>query len=82
MTKEEYLKQVEEEKINLDRLGIFIGRISFIPFTSGCYADGDVWIIYKTGERQNVVVVKEGSENEIFETMYKLTKGMVKQLDC
>jgi hypothetical protein len=79
MTKEDYLKQVEKEKINLDELGIMIGRISSIPFTTGCYVDGEVWVIYKTGERQNVVVVKEGSENEIFETMYRLTKGMEKQ---
>lgn len=81
MTKEEYVNKIEQEKINLDKLGIVIGRTSIIPFTTGCYKDGDVWKIYKTGERQNVVVVKEGSENEIFETMYRLTKGMLKQLD-
>lgn len=74
MTKEEYLKQVEKEKINLARLGIIIGRTSIIPFTTGCYKDGDVWKIYTTGERQNVVVVKEGSESEIFETMYRLRR--------
>ena len=45
----------------------------------GCYQDQGIWKIYKVGERQNFVVVKEGNEEEIFETMYKVTKGMLKQ---
>jgi hypothetical protein len=79
MTREEYEKKIEEEKINLDNLQIVIGRVSNVPYTTGCYKDGELWKIYKVGERQNFVVVKEGNEEEIFETMYKVTKGMLKQ---
>lgn len=79
MTREEYEQKIEEEQINLDRLQIIIGRISKTPYTTGCYKDGELWEIYKVGERQNFVVVKEGNEDEIFQTMYRVTKGMLKQ---
>lgn len=79
MTRDEYEKKVRENGINLDRLNIVIGRITNIPDSMGCYQDQGIWKIYKVGERQNFVVVKEGNEEEIFETMYKVTKGMLKQ---
>ncbi|MBT2730755.1 hypothetical protein J7E63_28500 [Bacillus sp. ISL-75] len=79
MTKEEYEKRIQNENINLDKLQIVIGSVSNVPYTTGCYRDGDFWKIYKVGERQNLVVVREGNEDEIFESMYKVTKGLLKQ---
>ena len=43
----------------------------------GCFQDQELWKIYNIGERQNFVVVEEGNEEDIFESMYKLTLGMI-----
>ncbi len=79
MTKEEYEKRIHNENINLDKLQIVIGNVTNVPYTTGCFKDGEIWKIYKVGERQNLVVVREGNEDEIFESMYKVTKGLLKQ---
>jgi hypothetical protein len=77
MTRDEYEKKVRENGINIDALHIVIGRITNIPDSMGCYQDQGIWKIYKVGERQNLVVVEEGNEADIFESMYKLTLGMI-----
>ncbi len=77
MTKEELLNYVKENNIDLKKHKIFIGSRSNIPYSMGCYEDGGKWLIYEVGERQNISVIKEGSEEEIFKHFYYKIRGRV-----
>ncbi len=77
MTKMELLNYVKENKIDLEKHNIFIGSRSNIPYSMGCYEEAGKWIIYEVGERQNISVVKEGSEEEVFKHMYYKIRGRI-----
>ncbi|MEY2195376.1 hypothetical protein AB7942_21960 [Neobacillus sp. BF23-41] len=75
MTNEEYEKRVEKGNINLNELKIVIGMVSNVPFTTGCFKEGCLWKIYMVGERQDLDIVQQGTEEEIFDVMYSITES-------
>ena len=79
MTSEEYEKRVEKENINLNELQIVIGMVSNVPYTIGCFREGDFWEIYMIGERQDLDIVQRGLEEEIFDLMYSITESRRKR---
>ena len=79
MTNEEYEKRVEKENINLNELQIVIGMVSNVPYTIGCFREGCLWKIYMVGERQDLDIVQQGTEEEIFDVMYSITESRRKR---
>lgn len=75
MNRNEYEKKIEELGINLKRLRIVIGEKTIVPYSTGCYCEGDKWFLYYVGERQNLSVTDEGTEEEIFKYLYMITLG-------
>ncbi|HEX9062314.1 MAG TPA: hypothetical protein VF941_19255 [Clostridia bacterium] len=82
MLKDEFMKKIKDENIMLDRLDVVIGETTNVPFSLGCYKEGNVWKIYRIGERQNFSIIKFGKEEEIFDEMYSLIKGKIKFMQC
>ncbi len=78
MLQSEFMKKVADEKINLDKLNVVIGRTTNVPFSLGCFKEDSVWKIYEVGERQDFGIISEGSEDEIFDKMYRLIMGEIK----
>lgn len=72
MKKEEFL--LKWDKKILERYNIVIGRKTNVPYSTGCYQDGEKWFIYKVGERQNLVVVQQGVEDEIITTLNEIVE--------
>lgn len=81
MLKDEFMKKISSENINLDRLDVVIGRVTNIPFSLGCYEENDIWKIYKVGERQNFRIVLTGSEDIVFDKMYNLIKAKIEMIN-
>lgn len=79
MTHAEYLSKIKDGGINLERLNIVIGRKTNIPYSKGCYQENDIWYFYDVNERQDLVITKTGTEDEIFSYLYLITKALLKQ---
>ena len=56
-----------------------MGRKTNVPYSTGCYQDGDKWFIYKVGERQNLMVVEQGTEDEIITTLNEIVEAKREQ---
>ncbi|MBD7912078.1 hypothetical protein [Clostridium cibarium] len=79
MKRAEYLSKIKDDDINLERLNIVIGRKTNIPYSKGCYEENDIWYFYDVNERQDLVITKTGTEDEIFSYLYLITKALLKQ---
>lgn len=79
MLKDEFEKKIIVDGIDLKKHNVVIGRVSNVPLTLGCFFEDNEWKIYKTGERQNVVIINTGSEDEVFEKIYRIVKGKIKE---
>jgi len=79
MTYAEYLSKIKDGGINLERLNIVVGRITNVPNSIGCYKENDIWYFYDVNERQDFVITKTGTEDEIFSYLYLITKALLKQ---
>ena len=79
MNQEEYLSENKEQGINLNRINVVIGRKTNVPISKGCYKEDNYWYLYDVNERQDLVIFKKGTEDEIFTYLYLITKGLEEQ---
>ncbi|WP_052504518.1 hypothetical protein [Rossellomorea aquimaris] len=79
MTRIEYESFIAMQNIDVNKLNLVIGEKKVIPFVTGCFEEDGVWKIYMVGERQEFDIVKEGTEEEIFNVMCSITKSRVKR---
>lgn len=77
MLKEEFLKYVKQNNINLKKYNIVIEEKSNTPYTIGCYKEEEKWYLYEIGERQSFSITKSGNENEIFNYLYLKLRGII-----
>jgi hypothetical protein len=75
----EYENFIAMQNIDANKLNLVIGEKKVIPFVTGCFEEDGVWKIYMVGERQEFDIVQEGTEEEIFNVMYSITKSRVKR---
>ncbi|PKR82384.1 hypothetical protein [Heyndrickxia camelliae] len=75
MTRIEYENFIAMQNIDTNKLNLVIGEKKIIPFVTGCFEEDGVWKIYMVGERQDLDVVQEGTEEEIFNVMCSITKS-------
>jgi hypothetical protein len=78
LTRIEYENFIAMQNIDANKLNLVIGEKKTIPFVTGCFEEDGVWKIYMVGERQEFDIVQEGTEEEIFNVMYSITKSRVK----
>lgn len=76
MKKEEFLKKWDKETLEYNNF--VIGEKTNVPYSKGCYQEGENWNIYGIGERQNFVITAQGTEEEMFEKLDKILKGEIK----
>ncbi|WP_113929480.1 hypothetical protein [Bacillus sp. P14.5] len=73
MTKQEFLKKVESEKLNKGEYSIIIGKLSDAPPVLGCVIEQGAWKVYETRERGGHFIIKElDDESEAFDYFYKV----------
>jgi len=73
MTKEEFLKRVESEKLNVGEYIIVTEGITDESLVLGCAFDDGKWKIYKTWERGGHGIMKEfDNEHEAFDYFYEV----------
>ena len=77
MKRKEFLEKWDK-KI-LEHYNFVIGRKTNVPYSTGCYQDGEKWFIYKVGERQNLMVVEQGTEDEIITTLNEIVEAKREQ---
>lgn len=70
MTKEEFLKKLQEYGINLDRYQIAIDYKTREMYYTGIYKDRDKWIVYNVGDRNEVSIFYEGNERTAYMYIY------------
>lgn len=70
MTKEEFYEKLQEYGINLDRYQIAIDYKTREMYYTGIYKDGDKWIVYNVGDRNEVSVLYEGNERTAYMYIY------------
>lgn len=73
MTKQEFLKRYQTEKLNIGEYIIVLDHLSDEPFVLGCVYDQGVWKIYESGERFGHGILKyTDSENEAYDYFYRV----------
>ena len=71
MTKDELLRYVSDNNVDLKKYDIIIGERSATPYAVGCYEEAGVWTFYyAVGEDKRSFIVKEGTEEEVCEYMF------------
>lgn len=75
MKRKEFLEKWDKK--TLEHYNFVIGRKTNIPYSTGCYREKDVWYIYGVGERQNLVVIMQGNEEDVFTKLNKILLGKV-----
>lgn len=73
MTKQEFLKRLKDEKLNIGEYLIVLDNITDEPLVIGCAFDKGAWKVYETRERRGHVIIKKiDNENEAFDYFYEL----------
>lgn len=67
------------QNIDINKLNLVIGEKKVIPNVTGCYQEDGLWKIYMVGERQDLDIVQEGSEEEIFNVMRSITESRIRR---
>lgn len=71
MTKNEFLKKMDEYGINLKKYQILVDEYAPVSYYLGIYRKGREWIIYDVKDRNQVMVLHKGnSENEVYDEFY------------
>ena len=78
MNKREFMDYVRDNNIELKKNNIVIGEKSNSPYVIGCYREGDTWFLYEVGERQNISIIKQGAEEDIFKYMWFKMRRRIK----
>lgn len=77
MTKEEFLKKVNNYGIDLDSFFIVIGYEPKWMYYTGIYQDDKDWIIYEVNGRNEATVVYKGTEERSFSELYSMLLGRI-----
>lgn len=73
MTKEEFLKRFENEKLNMGEYIIVTDSITDESLLLGCALDQGVWKVFKTRERGGHFIIKEfDNESEAYDYFYEV----------
>lgn len=73
MTKQEFLKKLESEKLNIGEYIIKLDKLSDAPLVLGCAFDQGVWKVYETRERGGHFVIKKiDNEDDAFDYFYEI----------
>lgn len=64
-------KLSNEEHIISPYREIICGKKVDAPSVLGIYEEEGMWYIYTTEERGGIIIIKQGSENEMTEALYK-----------
>ena len=72
MTKEEFYKRIENYGINLHLYQVAFGYETDKMYYAGIYNDDDKWIVYQVGDRNKVVILYEGNEEEAYAYIYDI----------
>lgn len=73
MTKQEFIKRVDSEKLNIGEYIIVTEGVTDEPLVLGCTFEQGMWKVYETRERGGHFIIKEfDSENEAFDYFYEL----------
>lgn len=73
MTKDEFLKRVENDNLNTGEYILILDKISDAPHVIGCAFDQGFWKVYKTNERGgHYVIIETKSETDAFNYLYEL----------
>ena len=76
MTKEEFLKKMEEYGIKLGKYQIIVDEYMPISYFLGIYKRNEKWLIYEVGERNQVsFLYEENTEDKIFDDFYQAIFG-------
>ena len=76
MTKEEFLKKMEEYGIKLGKYQIIVDEYMPISYFLGVYKRNEKWLIYEIGERNQVsFLYEENTEDKIFDDFYQAIFG-------
>ncbi|MCK0473699.1 hypothetical protein [Halalkalibacter sp. APA_J-10(15)] len=73
MKKEEFLKKIKNEKLDMGEYILVLDRITDEPLVIGCVLDQGKWKVFKTRERGGHFIIEEyDKENEAFDLLYDL----------
>ncbi|TXC78486.1 hypothetical protein FS935_22750 [Metabacillus litoralis] len=82
MTKQEFLKRIESEKLNIGEYIIKLDKLSDAPLVLGCAFDQGVWKVYETRERGGHFIIKKiDNEDEAFDYFYKIVLSQHNRLN-
>lgn len=70
MTKEEFLKKLQEYGINLDAYQIAIGYKTDEMYYRGIYKDNGKWVAYRVGDRNRVSTSYKENEKDAYQYIY------------
>lgn len=70
MSRKDVLDYLTTNKIDLDANKIVLDTKTNVPYTIGCYFENGLWNLYEVGERQDLYVIKSGSEEEVFKHFF------------
>lgn len=72
MKKEEFIRFVKEIGIdNIEKLGIYVGKLCKTQYYTGIYFNDDEWIVYGVDERNNSYVLFKGAEEVAFDRLFR-----------
>lgn len=73
MTKEEFLKKFNEEKLNIGPYIMVFDQITDEPLILGCVNEGGKWKIFETKERGGHFIIEQfDTEEEAFDFFYEI----------
>lgn len=53
-----------------------IGEKTNVPYSTGCYQEDNIWIIYEVGERQDFGILAQGTE-EMFTKLDRFLQAKI-----
>lgn len=75
MKKEEFLSKWDKE--TLEYYNFVVGRKTNVPYSTGCYEQDNVWVIYEVGERQDFGILAQGTEEEMFAKLDRFVQAEI-----
>ena len=71
MFKKEFLDKMDEYGINLKKYQILVDEYAPVSYYLGIYRKGEEWVIYDVKDRNQVIVLHRGNdENEVYDEFY------------
>ncbi len=82
MTKTEFLKKYEAEKLDIGEYILLLDNITDESLVLGCAHDQGIWKVYETRERGGHFIIKElDNENDAFDYFYQIVLSHHKRIN-